>query len=378
MKHTCLFHISGNQYSPFPAKHHTRRIWDELSEGFDEYHVIARGFENKYVYSIDGSIHLHLLPALGKRMWPFFFLSWFLPFLVIRYKPTHLLAQCPVVGGLAAAFCSILFRIPLFVELHGAHYFAASRPRLKSKFEHLFYRILSNITFRVASRIRSLSEDMSENLLNIYGLAALKKVVVIPNRVDLKVFSHVKESYKVNYPIRIITVGNYLPGKNLLALIKDLSETELDFQLTMAGAGSLKEEYLYLADQLNIRDRITLVSLDHQSLAILLPQQDIYVHYSLSEGVPRAILEAMAAGLPVIATRVGFIKGVLLDNKNALVIDKPYDEGLNKSIKLLVESESLRARLGISARKAIEDQFEWNRVFDQYRTAIKTMPTQRT
>jgi glycosyltransferase involved in cell wall biosynthesis len=219
---------------------------------------------------------------------------------------------------------------------------------------------------------------MSENLLNIYGLAALKKVVVIPNRVDLKVFSHVKESYKVNYPIRIITVGNYLPGKNLLALIKDLSETELDFQLTMAGAGSLKEEYLYLADQLNIRDRITLVSLDHQSLAILLPQQDIYVHYSLSEGVPRAILEAMAAGLPVIATRVGFIKGVLLDNKNALVIDKPYDEGLNKSIKLLVESESLRARLGISARKAIEDQFEWNRVFDQYRTAIKTMPTQRT
>lgn len=378
MNRTCLFHISGNQYSPFPAKHHTRRIWDELSEGFDEYHVIARGFENKYVHSIDGSIHLHLLPALGKRMWPFFFLSWFLPFFVIRYKPTHLLAQCPVVGGLAAAFCSILFRIPLFVELHGAHYFGASRPGLKSKFEHIFYRLLSHITFKVATRVRSLSEDMSENLLNIYGLAAYEKVVVIPNRVDLSVFNNVKNSYVKNNSLRVITVGSFFPRKNILALINDLYDSGINFYLTIVGEGPLKEEYLSLADQLNIRDRITLVSLDHQSLATLLPQQDIYVHYSLSEGVPRAILEAMAAGLPVIATRVGFIKGVLLDNKNALVIDKPYAEGLNKSIKLIAESESLRARLGISARKAIEDQFEWNRVFDQYRTAIKTMPTQRT
>jgi len=373
MTRTCLFHISGNQYSPFPVKHHTRRIWDELSKGFDEYHIIARGFENRYVHSIEGSVHLHLLPALSSRMWPFLFLSWLLPFFIIRYKPTHLLAQCPVVGGLAASFCSILFKIPLFVELHGAHYFVASRSNLKSKLEHIFYRVFSRITFSVADRIRSLSQDMSENLLNVYGEKVFKKVVVIPNRVDLNVFSLVKKSYKLNKPIRIITVGNYLPVKNHLSLIKDLSETKYDFQLIIAGTGPLKVEYESLADQLNIRDRITLVKLDHQTLAELLSQQDIYVHYSLSEGVPRAILEAMAAGLPVISSRVGFIKDVLIDNENALVIDKPYSDGLRKSIRSLDESEYLREYLGKSARQTIEDRFEWNRVFDNYRTAIKSI-----
>lgn len=373
MTRTCLFHISGNQYSPFPAAHHTRRIWNELSKGFDEYHVIARGFGNRYVHSVEGSIHLHLLPAFGKRMWPFFFLSWFLPWFVFRYKPTHLLAQCPVLGGLAAAFCSKVFRIPLFVELHGAHYFAPARPGWKGEVEHVLYRGLSRITFWAATRIRSLSEDMSEHVLQVYGEAIYRKVVVIPNRVDLDIFRFSKSSYATDGCFRVITVGSFFPRKNLYALIEDLCKTGVDFRLTLVGAGPLKEEYLTLADRLHVRDRIEMVSLDHQSLAALLPQQDVYVHYALSEGVPRAILEAMAAGLPVVATRVGFIKGVLCDEENALVIDKPYADGLVKSLRSLAESEDLRKRLGIAARHTIKERFEWNRVFDQYRSAIKAM-----
>lgn len=377
MTRTCLFHISGNQYLPFPAKHHTRRIWDELSKGFDEYHVIARGFGNRYVHSVEGSIHLHLLPAFGKRMWPFFFFSWLLPWFVFRYKPTHLLAQCPVLGGLAAAFCAKLFRIPLFVELHGAHYFAAAKSGLRGVFEHVLYRRLTPISFWAASRIRSLSEDMSECVLQVYGAATYKKVIVIPNRVDLEIFNIKKNSYTTSDCFRVITVGSFSPRKNLYALIEDLCKTGVDFRLTLVGAGPLKEEYLTLAARLHVRDRIEILSLDHHSLAALLPQQDVYVHYALSEGMPRAILEAMAAGLPVVATRVGFIKGILIDDVNAIVIDKPYADNLIKSLASLATSEDLRKRLGIAARVTIEERFEWNRVFDQYRSAIKTMKTEK-
>lgn len=373
MKRSCLFHISSNHYSPFPGQHPSRRIWGELSKGFDEYHIIARGMESCYVHSIDGSIHLHLLPAFGKRMWPFFFLSWVLPWFVLLYKPTHLLAQCPVLGGLSAAFCSKFFNIPLFVELHGAHYFTTARLGWKGVVEHSLFRRLSRLTFSVADRIRSLSEDMSEQIKSVYGESVYRKVVEIPNRVDLDVFRFVKKTYSVAGSIKIITVGNFSPNKNHLSLIKDLCKSGVDFHLTLVGSGALKEEYLKLADLFHVRDRLDIIRLDHQSLASLLPQQDIYVHYSLSEGVSRAILEAMAAGLPVITTRVGFIKGVLCDNENACIIDKPYADNLGESIRALSDSPALRTRLGTAARQTIEERFEWNRVFEQYRFALKSI-----
>ncbi|MBZ0159116.1 MAG: glycosyltransferase family 4 protein [bacterium] len=369
-----MFHISGNQYPPFPAMHHTRRIWDELLKGFDEYHVIARGEGNRYIHSVARSMHLHLLPAFGERMWPFFFLGWILPWFVLRYKPTHLLVQCPILGGLAAAFCSKVFRIPLLVELHGAHYFAPARPGWKGVIEHVIYRKLSSITFSAATRIRSLSQDMSEYILQIYGESAAKKVMVIPNRVDLNVFRCYKDSYSTDKLLRIITVGSFSETKNHCQLIKDLDRTGVSFHLTIVGAGSLKEKYIAIANQLCIRDRLEIIeNLDHQSLAPLLPKHDVYIHYALSEGVPRAILEAMAVGLPVVATHVGFIKGVLVNGENAIVIDKPYADGLTQAIRLLAESECLRKRLGVAARHTIKDRFEWNRVFELYRSAIKSM-----
>lgn len=374
MKHTCLFHISGNHYPPFPAKHHTRRIWNELAKGFDEYHVIARGEGYRYMHSIESSIHLHLLPAFGKRMWPFFFLSWLLPLFVSRYRPTHLLVQCPVLGGLAAAFCSKLFRIPLFVELHGAHYFSPIRPGWKGWFEHQLYRSFSRLTFRAASRIRCLSEDMSEHVQRVYGEVAFRKVIVVPNRVDLDVFRFVKNSYKTDGLVSVISVGSFFPRKNLCPLIENLCKSGVNFRLTLVGGGPLKEDYKNLANQLGIQEQLEIIeNLNHQSLAALLPKHDIYVHYALSEGVPRAILEAMAAGLPVVATSVGFIKGVLCDAENAIVIDPPYADGLVTGIRALAGSEELRRRLGVAARQTIEERFEWNRVFVQYRSAIQNM-----
>jgi len=374
MNRRCLIHVSGNHYPPFPAMHHTRRIWEELMKGFDEYHVIARGQVNRYMHSVAGSLHLHLLPAFGKRMWPFFFLSWVLPWFVFRYKPTHLLVQCPMLGGLAAALCSKVFRVPLFVELHGTHYFAPTRPGWEGVMEYLIYHTLSGITFSVATRIRSLSGEMSEYILRAYGESVARKVVVIPNRVDLNIFRSYKGSYATDEVLRIITVGNFSENKNHCELIKDLCKTGINFHLTIVGSGSLREEYVAIADRLAICDRLEIIeNLDHRSLATALPQYDVYIHYSLSEGVSRAILEAMAVGLPVVATHVGFMEGVLCNGENAFVIDKPYADGLTKAIRSLAGSEDLRKRLGVAARHTIEDRFESKRAFELYRSAVRSM-----
>jgi glycosyltransferase involved in cell wall biosynthesis len=373
MKRTCLLHISGNQYPLLPADHHTRRIWEELAKGFDEYHVLARGEGMHFSHSMDGNIHLHLLPSFGRRMWVFLFLSWLLPYFVVRYRPTHLLAQCPVLGGLAAAACSLIFRLPLFVELHGAHYFGPARSGWTGILEFQIYRALSRFTFAVADRIRSLSEDMSDHLCSVYGPGLRAKVVTIPTRVDLAVFNKVKVDYKSDEMLRVITVGSFYPRKNHINLIKDLFLSSIPFQLTLVGSGPLIDMYRQLSEELGLVDRIVITgSVGHQELSALLVNNDVYIHYALSEGLPRAILEAMAAGLPVVATRVGFIGGVLEDGENALVLESPWSVQLVEAIGRIYKSENLRRELGQAARKTIEERFESNRVFEQYRKAILT------
>jgi glycosyltransferase involved in cell wall biosynthesis len=371
VKRTCLLHVSGNQYSPLPADHHTRRIWEELAKGFDEYHVLARGEDMSFSHSIVGNIHLHLLPSFGRRMWVFFFLSWFLPYFVIRYRPTHLLAQCPVLGGLAAAACALIFRLPLFVELHGAHYFGPARSGWAGLLEFHIYRSLSWFTFTVADRIRSLSDDMSDHLQKVYGSSLKRKIVTIPTRVDLKVFDTVKSDYAVGDMLRVITIGAFSPTKNHIQLMEDLHASKIPFQLTIVGAGLLAGEYKEVATKLGISEQLIITGrISHQELAALLPTQDVYVHYSVSEGLSRAILEAMATGLPVVATRVGFIGGVLENDENALVLPPPWSVQLDKAIGRIYTSENLRRQLGEAARRTIEKSFESNIVFELYRQSI--------
>lgn len=97
-----LLHISANTYPPLDGKHHfTKEIWKELAKGFDEYHVLARSETNKYSYSNEGNIHL--VPRLTQV---FFFTSFWM-FRII--KITHLLSQCPIVGGFAGTIASKLF-----------------------------------------------------------------------------------------------------------------------------------------------------------------------------------------------------------------------------------------------------------------------------
>lgn len=371
MKPTCLLHVSGNRYPPLPADHHTRRIWQELGKGFDEYHIVARGERLRFTYTVEGNLHLHLLPSFGRRMWVFFFLSWVLPYFVVRYRPTHLLAQCPVLGGLAAAACAKMFRLPLFVELHGAHYFGRERQGWAGVLEFYSYRCLSLFSFAAATRIRSLSEDMSDRFCAVYGEALRSKLCTIPTRVDLSVFNQVKADYTVGEVLRVISVGSFFSRKNHCNLIRDLHLTGIPFRLVLVGSGPLLSEYRRLSDDLGISENIEIAGkVGHDELKKLLAQSDVYVHYALSEGLPRAILEAMAAGLPVVATRVGFIGGVLQDGDNALVLDAPWAAQLAEAIKRICSSEARRRRLGENARQTIEERFESNMVFEQYRRAI--------
>ena len=373
MTRKCLFHIGGNQYSPLPTEHHTFQIWQELSRDFDEYHVFARSKDMKFSHTQQGKIHLHLIPSFGKRMWVFFFLSWLLPFYIMRYKPTHLLAQCPVMGGGIAALCALIYKIPLFVELHGTHYFMPSRTGLMGKLEHLIYRILAKPVFNIATKIRSLSGDMTNNFVQIYGKKLLPKIVMIPVRVDLNIFPP-KENYELHQPLRIVNVGRLSANKNQIQLVKHLQNSKIPIEIILVGSGDQEADLKALIStlpshiELNLKGQVT-----HLELCEILKQSDIFIHYALSEGTPRAIIEAMAVGLPVIVTSAGFMKDILKHRYNAVILERPDSAQLLSYIEDLKNSECMRIQISKSGQASVLDTYEWNAVFDRYRQALLNM-----
>jgi glycosyltransferase involved in cell wall biosynthesis len=370
VKRRVIFHISANVYPPLNTAHHTRAIWDELSRDADTYHIIARGLDNGWHHDHEGNLHLHRLPAFGSGQKSFLLSQWLLLILCMKYRPTHLLAQCPVLGGLAAALWAWLARVPLLVELHGTHYFEADQPGLSGRLRHKFYRFASILTFTAARTIRTLSQDMTVRLSERFGTKVAARALDIPPRVNLEYF-YPKQDYAVGDKLKLICVGGLVPNKNHVALIDDLAAAGIPLTLTIAGSGPLHE---HLAAQvLALAARGVALHLagevDHKTLARLLHDSDIYVHYSLAEGVPRAILEAMAAGLPVITSPAGFLAGVIDDGANGLILRAHGAAPLRSALQHLA-TRDVRERMGRSARKTVQEKFEWHRVFNRYRAAL--------
>jgi len=371
MKDGRILHVSGNIYPKLPADHHTKKIWESLAVGFSEYHVVARSDGNDFSCSIHKNIYLHLMPRLLKRSWVFFFSSWLLGLYVRKIKPTYIVVQCPVIGGLAAVFYSRVFRIPILVEIHGAHYFFPVGKSVGAKLKHWFFRLFSGVSFKYATKIRTLSLDMNNHLRSVYGEDAYAKAVIIPTRVDMSLFPTPKTNYEITDSLKIVTIGALSETKNHRSLIYDLSKLTVPWELTVIGEGNLRSQCETLAASLYPDNRVRLVgTLSRQKLAKALKESDVYIHYSLSEGLSRAILEAMAAGLPVISTDVGFINGVLTDKKNSLLLKGVWSEELINAVGFLLRSDQVRREMGEEARKTVLKNFEANTVFESYRKAL--------
>lgn len=360
-----LLHISANTYPPLNGKnHHTKNIWQELAKGFDEYHILARSETNKYNYSKEGNIHLHLVPRLTKKSKVFFFTSFWMFWIIKKYKITHLLAQCPIVGGFTAAVASKFFKIPLFVEIHGEEYFRFFR-------NNNYIVSIMRYTFNIAKKIRSLNDEMTNKLKKYY---IVNKVVEIPNRVNLSIFNNPKNNFSISEQIKFVSVGRFVWEKDYLNLIKTLHISNIPFHLTLIGGGILKKEYEKYILENKLDSNVVLIDwIQQKDMIDMIINCDIYIQSSVSEGMPRTILEAMALQMPIISTNVGSIEGVLEHGNNSIVINPNRVDELVDAIDMLINNDNLREEIALNAYKDVVDKYEWNKVFNLYRNEIKSM-----
>ena len=376
-----ILHVSLNTFPPLSEKHSTKEIWKSLCKYFKNYHILARSEKYKFESYKEGNITLHLVPKFNTAS--FGITAHYLYYLIRKHKINLILSQDPIVGGFSAVNASKLFKIPTMVEIHADVYF---RFFVSKNPYHKFLNKLTLHALKNCTKVRILSEIYRPKLHEM-GIND-DKIVLIPNRVNLELFNHNisnDSSIRKNHGIGesnllITTIGRYVYHKGYEYLIKAfptvLQECPNCF-LLIIGEGELEEKYKSLIDDNKLNERVKLIGwMPQDKLRQFLKCTDIYVQPSMSEGMPRTILEAMAMKLPVIASRVGGIPGIIQHKKNGILIEPGSIEEIAKSIIYLAKNKNDRERLAENAYLEIENKYEWNKVFKLHAETLLSMTYQ--
>ena len=226
-------------------------------------------------------------------------------------------------------------------------------------------RLSNRWTAGLADRIVCVSQNVADFAGQSISLPA-SKLVVIPNGIDLQQYAGLPGQAQARAALRlplektlIGTIGRPRPVKGYTYLVEAfarLSETHPDTHLLFVGDGPDQSALMQQAQSAGLAERITFLG-DQLDIPHLLPALDIFVLPSLYEGLPNVVLEAMACGLPVVATAVGGTPELVIDRESGLLIPPKEPIILAEALSQLILDPEQRARLGKAAKARVEQHF---------------------
>ncbi len=210
-----------------------------------------------------------------------------------------------------------------------------------------------------ATRVVVFSEEQKLLIIDKFGVSA-DKIAIIPNGVGDEYFMPVKRDYRKSAH-NLLYVGRLSPQKRVHILIEALAQMNSNVTLTIVGDGETYGELKALVGRLRLTNVRFEGRKDASELRQYLREADAFIVASEVEGMPLSVLEAMAAGLPVIAARVPGLTelvrnvGIVVDNPSGSTFAKTLDE-------LLPQSQEMVRLSSQSSAAAIN--YTWDRVTD--------------
>ena len=157
--------------------------------------------------------------------------------------------------------------------------------------------------------------------------------------------------------------GSLLDAIHILLKIRPQWRDNLRFVLV--GDGPLRQRLQQQAIELGIADFVWLAG-DREDIPRLLQAMDIFVLPSLAEGISNTLLEAMATGLPVVATQVGGNPELIEDGHNGCLVPVSDAQALAETLQGLIESPAARKRMGENGLQKIRQSFDWDSTVEAY------------
>jgi len=209
-----------------------------------------------------------------------------------------------------------------------------------------------------------------------------QNIRVIPNGVDINRFSpEAKSEIRAQLGLKdkeiIITVSR-LEVKNgieyLIRAAKDVIARRLNAVFLIIGEGELRNSLVQLAKSLGVEKNVIFYgSVPHDQVAKFLTVADIFVRPSITEGFGISFVEAMACGLPVIASEAVGQMNIFEDGREGLVAKTANSEDLSNRILTLLKNESLRQDMGIAARELAVQRYDWDMIASDFESIYRDL-----
>lgn len=242
------------------------------------------------------------------------------------------------------------------------------RDYIVSRFKKQVYLLLDRITAHFAAKIICVSRTVASDLIQYYRIDR-RKIVVIPvapwklKPENISSAAHLKETRETLglncNDVVIGTVGRMTEQKGhryLLQAVADLAEEFPQLRCLLVGDGPLRRDLETMSITLGIADRCLFTGF-RDDIPAILSILNVFVLPSLSEGLPAALLEAMGAGCPVVATRVSGIPEVIDDGINGLLVEPQDTHAFADSIRYLLRNPEKARKMGLQSRRMVKERF---------------------
>ena len=241
------------------------------------------------------------------------------------------------------------------------------------------YNLLRKAARLVVQRYIAVSQDLQQWLIATVGVPAAR-VRQIYNGVDQQRFHPpggerprlAPAGFLPEDAVVVGTVGRLAEVKNQLSLLRAVHrvlrehpELVSRLRLVIVGDGPLAGRIAQAVTELGL-DGLVWLPGDRHDIPQLLQSMDVFVLPSLGEGISNTVLEAMASGLPVIATRVGGNPELVRDGWNGTLVPVADDAALAGAISALVLGKDDRLAMGAHALERVRSSFDWGRTVAEY------------
>ena len=306
-------------------------------------------------------VRTHIIPTCGMTDW-----RWALRFRrLLDEEHVDLIHAHEFDANVQGTFVAAISGIPLVATVHGKHYFWEKWRRC------LAYRWVSRQATMVA-----VSEDLKQFIVEKVG-ACPERITVLYNGVDVPMPPKQVEVDACRKELRLPqgdqivgVVGNLYPVKGhqyliegIPAVLKKCPNTSFVF----AGRGQLEKELKDQVHRLGLDERVHFLGL-RQDISTILALLDVFVLPSLSEGLSMAILEAMMAGKPVIATRVGGNPEIVLDGETGFLVPPRDSQTLADQLVTLLTDKEQAAQFAARGKRRAEEQFSLKTMVHAYQS----------
>jgi phosphatidylinositol alpha-1,6-mannosyltransferase len=236
--------------------------------------------------------------------------------------------------------------------------------------------VMDNISARGADRIIAISEEMRKQLCNYYRIDE-SAITRISHGVDTDRYRPRGGDHEAvsDDKLTLLFVGRLISRKGVNLAIEGLAAADSDnVELIIAGTGRLKQSLQQLARDCGVADRVSFLGyIPDEELPVLYSSVDATVFTSNYEGFGLVFLESLAAGTPVIGTRVGGLPDLVTDGQEGFLI-KRSPAALGRAIEKLADTPSRTEEMGRYARELAETR-TWNDVAVQteavYESAVR-------